>query len=99
MNAKIDLEAIESKRFKDFSVETVRLLQEPKNDLHHQRTYQFIVNLGVTFGSRFNSSINGSDEMHRCESLRLSCFRWIGDGPSRSCHVACEEETHEMTPV
>ena len=52
-------------------------------------------NLGVTVGSRFNSSINNSNEMWGFESLQLSHIYWIGDGPSRSRHVASEEVMHE----
>ena len=48
-----------------------------KNDLHRRRTSQLIVNLGETVGFGFKSSINGSDETQRCESLRLSCIREI----------------------
>ena len=55
--------------------------------------------LGVTIGSSFNSSINGFDETQRCESLRLSHGRWIGDGPLRSCHVGCEEKTHQTPSI
>ena len=32
-------------------------------------------------------SINSSDEMFGCESLRLSHGRWISDGPPRFGHV------------
>ena len=38
--------------------------------------------LGVTVGSRFNSSINDTDETLGFESLRLSRFCWIRDGSS-----------------
>ena len=46
MNAKIDVEVIASKRFKDCGAKTVRLLEEPNNNLHHRRTYQFIGQIG-----------------------------------------------------
>ena len=45
--------------------------------------------LGVTIGSRFNSSINGSNEIPCFESLQLSRVRWISDGPSRFSYVTC----------
>ena len=44
----------------------------------------------IRFGS--SSSINGSDETLRCESLSLSRVRSIEDGVLRFCHVAREEE-------
>ena len=58
-----------------------------KNELQYRRTSQFIVNLDVTISVGVSSSINGSDETHRCNSLQLSHGRWIGDGPSRFQHV------------
>ena len=51
--------------------------------------------LGVTVRSSFQSSINGSDKTHICESLRLNHIRWIGDGPSRSPRIARVEVTSE----
>ena len=59
-----------------------------KNELQCRRTSQFIVNLDVTVSAGVSSSINGSDEMHRCKSLRLSRGHWIRDGPPRFQHVA-----------
>ena len=55
--------------------------------------------LSVTVRSRFVSLINGYDETQRCESLRLSCDRWIRDGPQRSRHVAREEIMRETLAV
>ena len=55
--------------------------------------------LGVTIGSRFNSSINGYDETQICKLLGLSCGRWIGDGLPRSHHISCEEVMHETLAV
>ena len=70
-------------------------LKSSKNALQCRRTSQFITNLGVTAKSGVSSSINGSDEMHECQSLPLSHGRWIGDGPPRFCHVVREKEPHE----
>ena len=44
-------------------------------------------NFGVTIGSTFQSLINGSDEMQRCESLQLSRICPIVDGPSGFLYV------------
>ena len=55
--------------------------------------------LGVTVGSAFQSSINGSDEKLGFESLLLSRVCWIADGSSRSHHVIREEVTREMLIV
>ena len=42
LEAKIDLEEEKSKRFKDWDVYTVQLLETPKNALQHQRICIFI---------------------------------------------------------
>ena len=55
--------------------------------------------LGIYVGSRFNSSINGFDEIQRCKLLQLSHVRWIGDGPPSSRHDAREEVTRETLAV
>ena len=64
MNVEIDLEAIRSKRFKGFG------LDSPIT----RRTVECF-------------TINGSNETHECESLRLSHGHWIADEPSRFCHI------------
>ena len=55
--------------------------------------------MGVTVRFSISSSINGSDETHICESLRLNRISWIKDELPRFYHVAREEETHEMFAV
>ena len=70
-----------------------------KNVLQCRRTSQFIADFGVIVRSGVSSWINSSDETHRCESLQLSHGHWIGDGSSRFCHIAREEETHETSYV
>ena len=55
--------------------------------------------LGVIIRSALHSSINGSDEMHICESLRLNHVCWIEDGPPRFHCIAREEEMHETSFV
>ena len=49
VDEEIDLEAIGSNKFKGFGVYTIRLLEEPKNDLKCQRTYQFIGQIGHNY--------------------------------------------------
>ena len=41
-NVKMSLEAKGNNRFKDCGVQTIQLLEKPKNDLHRRRTSQFI---------------------------------------------------------
>ena len=52
----------------------------------------FYAKLGVTIRCASSSSINGSDEILRCQLSPLSCVRSIEDGALRFRHVAREEE-------
>ena len=94
VDAEMCLEVFENKIFKDWKQE-FNCLKSSKNALQCRITSQFIVTLGVIVRWCVWSLINGSDEMHQCESLRLSHGCWIGDGPPRFHHIAREEETHE----
>ena len=61
--------------------------ENPRMIYNVEEHLDLLGNLGVTVGSRFNSSINDSDETPGFESLRLSFIRWILDKPLRFFHL------------
>ena len=86
---KLIYKQLEARDSRDLMFRQFDYSKKCKNALHCRRTSQFIGTLGVIVGLRFNSSINDSDERPSFESLRLSCVRWMFNGPLRFCHVAC----------